>query len=596
MTPDPKTQLLEPARDPVEAWRRLVDLGGMEPDGRDSDFVDLVRVALDPQAADFGSALASCPNNETLVRSVFDVVAPFSEMSRDIVNFMRMAGATQGKASVRIALENSVLGLEQFEEFSATLRTGPGVVEILDATIADGFELANALERQSPRVPLASDVGRWLRAFDDGEFRALPPSLDLATVPRELADFASIVATALAALRSVAKTRRQRDAFLADRSYQGDGGSIADPATIARFEHDLLGRLIRLLGEAMADPDRRTFEAASRPILSRIPRRPQLTSGDISALERVLALPVWKKRFELYAVWIATRIAAAVEPERVVVHPDQDGALPFAFRRTLLVTIDSAEGPKRLWAERQEACANPIGKNRTGHVQPDYGLWSGEAGADHCDLIVEVKHYKTPALRTFGAALVDYATAHPHAETVLVNYGRAAGVIEHDRWSHHHVLHRCREIGDLTPYNRAACQSFADLVRDAAAPIPHPDLLLIDVSGSTRDYSGALRTKSVVQSWLRAPEQAHIKRVIAAEGHAVIWDLPRLDAANRLEDPIAAAGNDPLHVAQLLLTDKKRIWIATDSSGVDTFSDASFPHFAHVRHMTGIDLVEVGNG
>jgi hypothetical protein len=48
-------------------------------------------------------------------------------------------------------------------------------------------------------------------------------------------------------------------------------------------------------------------------------------------------------------------------------------------------------------------------------------------------------------------------------------------------------------------------------------------------------------------------------------------------------------------VAQELLDGAKRIWIATDSSGVSAFKAAGFPHFRHLRHMTGIDLVEVGS-
>ena len=38
-----------------------------------------------------------------------------------------------------------------------------------------------------------------------------------------------------------------------------------------------------------------------------------------------------------------------------------------------------------------------------------------------------------------------------------------------------------------------------------------------------------------------------------------------------------------------LLDGAKRIWIATDSSGVSAFKAAGFPHFRHLRHMTGID-------
>lgn len=592
----PKEPVPEPARDPASAWRRIVKLGGLEPDGRDRDFVDLVRAELQPSAPDIGSALAACANNETLIRAIFGVVAPFSAMSRDIIDFMRRAGARRGKASVQIVIEETVLGLEAFEEFVAAVRRAPGVVEVADATISDAFELANAIRIGSAGAAVPSDVARWLDAFGRGHYLDLPGSLRRSWHPGELAEVAAIATTALGALRSIARTRTERGALVADRAFPAPDSKVADPVAVAHVEHDLVGPLIGVLGQAAELPEagRAEVAAAVAPILARIPRRPVLTTGEAAVLEKVLSLPAWKKRHELYAVWIATRIAAAVQPDRVTVHPDQKGDLPFDFRPTHLMTIESADGPKSLWAERRIKCANPVGEGRTEHVQPDFGLWSGSAGADRCDLVVEVKHYKTPALKTFGAALVDYAAAHPEAETVLVNYGRAAGVADHERWSDYRVIRRCREVGELTPFNRAACEAFAKLVRGAAGPQPHPDVLMLDVSGSTREEGGRLRMKRVAQSWLRDSMQAHIRRVVAAEDDVIIWDLPRLDAADRLDDPIQGGGGDPVAVARALLCDSERIWIATDSSGFTTFRGSKFAHFKHVRHVTGIDILEVG--
>lgn len=585
----------QPARSPLETWRRIIQIGGLEPGGRDTDFVDLVKTALDPKALTIADALAQCPDNETLVRAMFDVVAPFSSMSQEIIDFMRVAGARQGKTSIQIAIETSILGLEHFEEFIRTLRHAPGVTEVWDATIQDAFDLADAGRSSLRGEALSRDVEIWLAAFDHGEFLELPYSLHPERVAIELADLAEIAATALDALRSVIQSRDKRDALLADQGLSAIGpGRIRDPIAVAMAEHDLVGPLIRVLGHAAMERDHSALNAAIRPVFERIPRLPVSTTGEFEALEMVLSLPAWKKRFEVYAVWIATRIVGAIEPERVAVHTDAQGALPFAFQETHLATIDSAEGEKCLWAERRERCIDPLGKNRTNNVQPDYGLWAGPKGSDRCDLIIEVKHYKTPAVTTFGAALVDYAKAHPHATTVLVNYGPKAEVANHEKWSHYGVWDRCHEIGDLTPHNRGACNTFQELVREAAGPEPHPRLLLLDVSGSASDEKGGLRTRSVAKSWLSSPEQAHLKRVVAASD-AIHWDLPTSDAVARLNEHVDATGGDPLAVAQELLRSAKRIWIATDSSGVSAFKGAGFRHFRHLRHMTGIELVEVGS-
>lgn len=585
----------QPARSPSETWQRIIQIGGLEPAGRDNDFVDLVKTALDPKALNITDALTRCPDNETLVRAMFDVVAPFSAMSQEIIGFMRAAGARRGKASIQIAIETSILGLEHFEEFIRTLRHAPGVTEVWDATIDDAFDLANAARSSLRGEALSQDVKIWLDNFDRGEFRELPSSLHPERLDNDLADLAWVAATALNALRSVIQSRDKRDSLLASHQLSAIGlGKIRDPIAVAMVEHDLVGPLIRVLGHAAMERDNSALSAAIRPVFARIPRVPVSTTGEFEALEKVLSLPAWKKRFEVYAVWIATRIVSAIEPERVAVHTDAQGALPFAFQETQLATIESAEGEKFLWAERRERCIDPIGKNRTNNVQPDYGLWAGPKGADRCDLIIEVKHYKTPAVTTFGAALVDYAKAHPHATTVLVNYGPKAGVADHEKWAHYGVLDRCHEIGDLTPHNRSACDTFQKLVCEAAGSEPHPQLLLLDVSGSTRDEKGGLRTRRVAKSWLSSPEQAHLKRVVAASD-VIHWDLPRSDALERLNEHVDAVGGDPLAVAKELLQSAKRIWIATDSSGVSAFNGAEFRHFRHLRHMTGIELVEVGS-
>lgn len=596
MTKKANNSPVGPARNPSSAWCRIVEMGGLEPKGRDSDFVDLVKARLNPEAADIEAALTGCIDNETLLRAVFDVVAPFSAMSRDIVDFMRRAGARRGKETIQIAIEHSVLGLEEFEEFIAALHQAPGVIQILDASIGDAFDLMNVARRTAGGAALAEDVAEWLEAFQLGEFHELPASVSPGNVPAELSDLARISATALEALRSVATRREAIDGFLGDFAHRIGKGTVSDPRAISAVEHDLMGSLISALGHAVQQTDHVGVVSAIAPIIVRIPRRLVSTTGDVAALEKVLSLPAWKKRFELYAVWIATRISVAVEPERVAIHADESDALPFNFRATHLMTIQSAEGPKYLWAERKTDCVNPIGKNRTGRVQPDYGLWSGAEGADSCNLIVEVKHYKTPVLNTFGAALVDYATAHPDAQTILVNYGRESGVVDHERWSHQSVFDRCHEIGDLQPYNRLSCERFARLVRDAVGPAPHPDLVLLDVSGSMREFDGQLRVKDVVQSWLRQSEQAHINRVIAAEDGIKHWDLSRLEAVDMLNGPIPGGGGDPLSITRDLLQSMKRIWVVTDSSGVNAFRSAKFQHFAHLRHMTGVDLVEIGVG
>ena len=583
---------VEPSRDPTSTWERFVTIGGLEVQGRDVDFVDLVRLKLDPAAQDISTAISACHDSETLVRAVFEVVAPYGEMSKDIIEFMRRAGAISGKASIRIAIQESVLGLEQFEEFVKTIRKGLGTIDVADATVCDAIDLGNVLSRIKTESPPPDGVDDWLAAFKRGDFHELPASLAPSRFRNEVADIAHIADTALKALRSIASTREEVRHLLPKRPTWSGDNRVTDPAAVAFAEHDLLNMLIPGLSNAARSPSDPAVTEAARLILKKIPRRPVMISGNFADLERILALPAWGKRFDLYAVWIATRIAAAVDPDRVVLHT-VEGALPFAFRPTKLMTIRSAEGPKTVWAERQQSCESPIGKGRTGSVQPDYGLWSGVYENDTCELVVEVKHYKTPALKTFGAALVDYAKAHPDAYVVLVNNGRAAGVVDNDRWSHRAGIDRCSEIGELNPSNRVACKAFTDMIREAAGPEPHPDVLLVDASGSMFDQSGTLRIRSVLQSWLKGDETSHIKRVIAGDD-SMLWELSRSEALERLGCPFdGPRGGDPIGVAREILKHNKKMWIVTDASGRDALKKADIGRVEYIRHMTGIELVEI---
>ena len=146
-------------------------------------------------------------------------------------------------------------------------------------------------------------------------------------------------------------------------------------------------------------------------------------------LESVLSLPIWKKRYELYSVWIATEIIRALEGHDVKIHHD-NGRMDFGFHETEVATVRSSPGPFRLVSERRVPLAKPKGKGRTAGVQPDHGLWKVEGSEDVCHLAVEVKHYKKEARGKFVDVFEDYARAIPDGEVYLVNHGPTGRAIQ----------------------------------------------------------------------------------------------------------------------------------------------------------------------
>ena len=232
---------------------------------------------------------------------------------------------------------------------------------------------------------------------------------------------------------------------------------------IAQNETDYwLRTTVQILGRLVAGPEaeRARFAKELRSRYETLPRRRLNVRVDVQDLVRLLSLPAWRKRHELYAVWIATEILAAAEGHEVRVKHGE-GELRFAFRQTKIADIVSARPVVSLFSERKTPLENPIGKGRKCNVQPDYGLWREEQFGDRCSLVVEVKHYKRSDGRNFRDALVDYARAHPGAVAMLVNYG-PVGLLEELPYD---LRRRCRTVEHLNPRNKEAKDEFRKAVR-----------------------------------------------------------------------------------------------------------------------------------
>ena len=63
-------------RDSPSAWQGLSKVGGLDPDDRDEDLVDQLRIELDPEASSLEDALASA-TTDMFLQAVFRVIQPF---------------------------------------------------------------------------------------------------------------------------------------------------------------------------------------------------------------------------------------------------------------------------------------------------------------------------------------------------------------------------------------------------------------------------------------------------------------------------------------------------------------------------------------
>jgi hypothetical protein len=287
------------------------------------------------------------------------------------------------------------------------------------------------------------------------------------------------------------------------RSYRHDKTNGLDAWTIAQNETD---HRIRTSVEVLAKATRsgpEVLDVVARQlceVLDRFERRKIGVLASREDLQRILSLPVWQRRHELYAVWIATEIVGALPSHDCELH-HSDGRITFSFGGSVVATIHSSRPKVRLHAERRSPLQGPVGEGRKAGAQPDYSLWRGQGPSETCGLVVEVKHYKKDAPAKFKAVLVDYAKAHPEATVVLVGHGPVRDYADD---ADYRINARCKTIGELTVSHMAHREDLAKLVRayvgdPVAASVERPrdiDAMVVDVSAS---MAPALRSREMAE-------------------------------------------------------------------------------------------------
>jgi hypothetical protein len=574
---DQNTVLAGVARDSHVAWRRLLEAGGLEPDQRDSGFVDALRARLSPTAATIEDALRAATTDD-LVRAFFDLVQPYVAMFRAIMDFFQAAGAREGREQWEIHIDEEHLDLRHFQRFLEHWNVLEYDLNVPALDARGGWAVFEA-GRDIPALQGAldflrgpegtstgySDVNAWLNDYRDGRYGPFPASLHPSRVPPELGDAAGITLTAVELIRS---RWPDRDAMRRDHAARGYRQDYADGFsldTIAQNESDFcLGSSVAQLARyaSLNDADRAHFSANLMEILSPYPRRLIGLRAKWPELERILSLPLWRKRNELYVVWIATEIVDAVNDHDVELH-HENGRIVFAFRETVVATIHSTRPEVRLYAERRTPLVNPIGQGRSGNVQPDYSLWRGKDGQESCGLVVEVKHYLLPSPGRFREVLIDYGRAHANAKVVLVNHGHTGRTDKIPSA----ITDRCHVIGDLTVSHLPARGKLRGLVRDYVGPPVRAignAILAIDISMSMAQAVRGLEESDLLAELAEkhaSPSVAFIdtavRHICEVENAAAFLRQTKCDEGTTLTGPLAE-----------LLEQYGKVVLVTDAEGV----------------------------
>lgn len=567
--------------DALTAYRALVEIGGLEPAGRDEDLVTMLIERISPGAPDIETALGGKPVS-ALLGPMLSAIQPFTSMFRDILAFFERAKAQYGQAQWRLSVGDEFPELENFHEFldasseiaidfdapAVDMLNAWRVLDTVNRDISGWTAWSQALPDLMGPTDLP-DVDRWLGAYGDGYYMPFPESLRPEEFSEGWDDLARLIMAVLHILRETGGTRREMlDAM--SSPYSGAVPDIFDLRSLAAMDADnWLGNHVRLLaGSTRFQPAiTRAAGAALRDFFSSFDRKNFSSKVRIEDLRSILSLPAWKKRYEAYGVWVATRMVNAMDGHDIQIRHD-GGHLPFAFKEAILADIGTARPPMVLFTERKVPLGSPVGKSRKNNAQPDFSVWTDEADP-RCVLVVEVKHYKKESRRNFGDALFDYGAAHPHAGIVLVNYGPAT-----DDYAALRRVRRATAIGHFTPGMPGPSDKFRMLVQEAVghpvriekpeAVLSRTEAIVIDVSGSMVDV--------LASTWLKGLLGFEPRATVHLVDHALRATLPAGEVSKWLSENDAGSSTSLTTSLYRVLEEHASVLLVTDEDGAGSLS------------------------
>lgn len=415
----------------AELWKTWTDAGVLRPQDYDKDISDFVSVGLGgTRTSDIVEALVQARwTPRELLHAIAPAVASFSGMMQDLLALYAKVGARAGTGEnlrIRYEFDKS----DPLDHMLAHFREQAALASRAARRSATQLVFDGVHAFRGPAQPLAS----WERAQEligthdprDWPFAQRVPSP--ATTGDETADlvlarWAAVVNAVVDVLTELGSTTGETSDWLRqnDPARETLEGAVAQAATdfwpMANFA--ALHALADSVRDGEAEQDSVEQVAAWLDGFWSV----EDTKSLVNDVTDLLSLPTWGRRHELYSAWIAAQLDQALGPGRlefVVV----GGVLRFPFKATKLADFVIADGAVELWCEVRSDLADPVGKKRTGGIQPDYRVV--QFGADPVVgtlLAVEAKQYLRSSPAQHVEALTDYAAGLPHATVLIVGHG-----------------------------------------------------------------------------------------------------------------------------------------------------------------------------
>jgi hypothetical protein len=470
---------------PSQFWNRLSKDAGLElhlkkKPGRDAEMEMQVLQLLDPG---WGTPLAfstvkellkedqksSSPSItvERLLVTILETQRGFAAMMSEILGTLAMAEATVGESNLEFEFSfDEVAGplkltLEQFQVCEERTRR----------VCASRFVSLSKQQRWTIN-DILSDL-REPRAHRPHDQFSLAPQVNAVAAPARFR--APLKALELAVEDFLQQCRSM------GHSRKGNFWSLSDKRNISDLSTEELEAL-HVAGDATDfwdvnivesinfckdplkfrhfDPD--TISRLLTRAMETIPTRQQWIEETYNELLDLLNLPVWKRRYELYSVWVGTRLlhVAKAHARQLEFHP-KNRVLSFAFSGSTLCSY-TANGTR--FSIKCEVRSELVGtsRKRTRGIQPDFRVFREDGIATTNDatyLVVECKHYLQQNVSNFSVAASDYARSCRYATVLVVNHGlldeaTLLAAVEPE------VRDRARFIGSAAPTSADELETF----------------------------------------------------------------------------------------------------------------------------------------
>ncbi|MEK7914965.1 hypothetical protein AAB988_12810 [Burkholderia contaminans] len=390
-----------------------------------------VEAALKTDAAQTTPAITI----ESFVEAVLSTLQDFSAMMGDILQTLEMASAVNPENALGIAFSFDhastplKFSLESFRAQVEKVRT----VSVMQRALPNGnlrwvlLEAARSIAdivapHDTPFPPLAKP--------------APPPASGYPDVDATLLEFHQVIDAFCSRLLGYGNHPDRYQLYEAVKAAFAGTDDDARRATIAMaadatdgwdfYMIDAMQKIAYGVKSGSTAPA--GVAAALTPILSQFPGLPRQIQQKYRELVDILNLPVWKKRHELYSVWVGTALLRVAKNHacRFEFLP-VDGELSFAFGGSRLATYCSDGKQFDIWAEFRSALQGTSQKRKKG-IQPDFRVMQvALGGTDNAKtrFVLECKHYLKPSLSNFTQAADDYARSCANADVFVVNHGPA---------------------------------------------------------------------------------------------------------------------------------------------------------------------------